>query len=83
MMKFKRIAAVACVAALASVMSISVSAADWSQASYADNDPNTGNVMVADKDFVIFTNTAAITDIAKCRITLDNVIQNPDDAQNI
>lgn len=83
MMKFKRIAAVACAAALASVMSISVSAADWSQASYADNDPNTGNVMVADKDFVIFTNTAAITDIAKCRITLDNVIQNPDDAQNI
>ena len=82
-MKSKKLISAISMAALASVMTIPVSAADWSQASYADNDPNTGKIIESGADYVTFTNTGESTDIAKCRITLDKVIKNSDDAKNV
>jgi len=62
---------------------ISVSAADWSQASYADNDPNTVKIVASDENSVTFTNSKFNTDICKARITLDKVLKNRADYANI
>jgi len=62
---------------------IPVSAADWSQASYADNDPNTVKIVASDENSVTFTNSKFNTDICKARITLDKVLKNRADYANI
>lgn len=82
-MKMKKI--ISCVAAMAamSAMAVSVSAADWSQASYADNDPTTCKVLSSDGDGCTFTNSATQPDMAKLRITLDKVLKNRDDYAKI
>ena len=56
-----------------------VLAADWSQASYADSDPNTVHVVSTDENSATFSNSATNTDICKLRITLDKVLKNRDD----
>lgn len=73
------------IAALAAVSAVagSVSAADWSQASYADNDPATVKMISQDENGITFTNSAENTDICKARITLDKVLKNPEDYANI
>lgn len=82
-MRFKKIAAVCAAAAAMAAMAVSVSAADWSQTSYADNDPNTVKIVETTKDGVKFTNGIVNTDIAKARITLDKILKNPDDYSKI
>lgn len=82
-MKFKKIAAVCAAAAAIAAMSVSVSAADWSQASYADNDPNTVKIVNADANGITFQNTVVNTDICKARITLDKILKNPEDYSKI
>lgn len=82
-MKMKKI--VSCVAAAAmaiSLAAVSASAADWSQAGYADENPDTVNILSTDENGASFTATADGT-TAKLRITLDQVLANPDDAANI
>ncbi|MGN0641612.1 MAG: hypothetical protein ACI4JJ_00570 [Huintestinicola sp.] len=82
-MKIKNVfAAVAAAAMAVSMVSVSASAADWSQASYADDDPATVNIISSDENGVTFTATADAA-TAKCRITLDKVLANPEDAANI
>ena len=80
---FSRLAAMAAAAALAASMSIPAAAADWSQTSYADNDPNTVKIISYDNAGVTFTTTETNTDICKARITLDKVLKNPDDYSKI
>lgn len=67
----------------ASLMAVNVSAADWSQASYADNDPNTVKMISQTDDSITFTTTATNTDICKARITLDKVLADPADYSKI
>lgn len=78
----KLISSIAAFAAV-SAMAVSVSAADWSQASYADNDPETLKIISQDENGITFTNSETNTDICKARITLDKVLKNPDDYANI
>lgn len=82
--KFTSILAGLCAcSAIMATMGVSVSAADWSQASYADNDPNTVKIISADANGVTFTTTDLQTDICKARITLDKILKNPDDYSKI
>lgn len=82
-MKMKKIVSCAAAAAMAlSMATFSASAADWSQAGYADNDPNTVNILSTSADGASFTATADGT-TAKLRITIDQVLANPDDAAKI
>lgn len=74
----------AAVAAAAVLMSgISVSAADWSQATYSDGDPSTVKIISTDENGVDFCNSATNTDICKVRITLDKVLKNREDYSKI
>ncbi|MGN0665300.1 MAG: hypothetical protein ACI4KF_02105 [Huintestinicola sp.] len=78
----KTMASVAVAAMAASMLSVSASATNWSAASYADEDPATVNIISCDENSVTFTATKDGT-AAKCRITLDKVLANPDDAAKI
>jgi len=69
--------------AAASAMAVSVSAADWSQVSYADNDPSTVKIISQNADGVTFTTSDSNTDICKARITLNKVLANPADYSKI
>lgn len=72
------------VAALAaSMMATTVSAADWAQTGYADNDPTTVRIVSSDENGVTFTTTETSPDICKARITLDKVLKNPEDYSKI
>lgn len=85
-MKLKNIAAVAAAAALSSLIAVSASAADWSKGSYADDDPGTTEIVSYDEDSITFTQPQPIGDAAgvtKCRITLIDVLENPDDVSKI
>lgn len=82
-MKFKKLTALVAAMAAMSAMSVSVSAADWSQASYADNDPTTVKIISYDENSVTFTNDANSPDFAKCRITLDKILKNREDYSKI
>lgn len=85
-MKLKNIAAVAAAAALSSMIAVSASAADWSKGSYADNDPGTTEIVSYDENSITFTQPQPIGDAAgvtKCRITLIDVLENPDDVSKI
>lgn len=82
-MKAKRfISTIAAVAAI-STMTVSASAADWSQASYADNDPSTVKMISQTKDSITFTTSDLNSDICKARITLNKVLANPADYSKI
>lgn len=76
------LAAVAAAAAMCAMVSTSASAADWSQTGYADDDPSTVSIVSTSADGVVFTQT---TDgvAAKARITLDQILANPDDASKL
>lgn len=80
---FSTISACALAAALCGTMAITVAAADWSQASYADNDPNTVKMISQTNTSITFTTTDTNTDICKARITLDKVLENPEDYSKI
>lgn len=79
----KKLMSIAAVAAAMSIMAGSVSAADWTQTSYADNDPATVKIMSADADSVTFTTSETSTDICKARITLEKILKNPADYAKI
>lgn len=76
------LAAVAAAAAMCAMVSVSASAADWSQTGYADDDPSTVNIISTSADGVVFTQT---TDgvAAKARITLDQMLADPADASKL
>ena len=78
-MKKLNVAAIAVMTSAIVMNGITVSAADWSQASYADSDPSTVNIVSTNNDSVTFENSATNTDICKLRITLDKVLKNRDD----
>lgn len=82
MKSLKRIAAIAAATMAVSTMSMSVSAADWSQTSFADNDPTIVTIVQADDSGVIYKNNQN-PDYAKVRITLDKILKNPDDYAKI
>jgi roadblock/LC7 domain-containing protein len=82
MKSLKKIAAIAAAVTAVSAMGMSVSAADWSQTSYADNDPTIVTIVQADDTGVIYKNNQN-PDIAKVRITLDKILKNPDDYAKI
>ena len=79
----KKLISVIAAAAAMSAMAATVSAADWSQASYADNDPATLKMISQDANGITFTTSDSNTDVCKARITLDKVLKNPDDYANI
>lgn len=83
MISIKKIAAIAAALATIATMSITASAADWSQCSYADNDPSTVKIISLNDDGVTFTTSTKSTDICKARITLDKILKNPDDYSKI
>lgn len=82
-MKMRKITSILAAALAVAALSATVSAADWSQASYADANPNTVKIISADADGVTFTTSDADPDICKARITLDKVLRNPDDYAKI
>ena len=81
-MKFKKLSAVAAAMALASTMAISASATNWAAASYADNNPDTCEILSTDENSITFTQVNDGT-AAKIRITLSDILENPDDTANI
>lgn len=83
MKKMKNCLAVVAAVATMAAMATSVSAADWSQVSYADNDPNTGKIVSYDADGFEFANTDANADLCKARITLEKVLKNPKDFDKV
>lgn len=82
-MKIKSFISTIAALTAASAMAVSVSAVDWSQASYADNDPSTVKMLSQTADGITFTTSDLNGDIAKARITLDKVLANPDDYSKI
>lgn len=78
----KAISTIAAIAA-ASTMAVSVSAADWSQCSYADNDPTTLKLLEQNSDGVTFTNSDTSPDICKARITIDKILKNTADCSKV
>ena len=73
-----------CAAAMAlSALSISASAADWQQVTYADGDSNNANIIATDANSVTFTNSASGIDLCKVSITLDKILKDPDDYSKI
>lgn len=77
-MNMKKI--LSCTAAMAmavSMMSIAAGATNWANASYADNDPNTVNILSVDENKADFTATADGT-TAKLRITVGELLEDAD-----
>lgn len=82
-MKFSKvISGMAAAAIAASMMTVAANATNWANAGYADNDPATVTIVSTDDSKVVFTATADGV-AAKCRITLNELLENPDDAANI
>lgn len=82
-MKMKKIISCAAAAAMAlSMAAVSASAADWSQTGYADDNPDTINIVSTDANGVV---AAQVNDgtAVKARITLDQVLADPADVANI
>lgn len=82
-MKTKKILSVLAAMSIIGTMGVTVSAADWSETSYADNDPEIVKIVSTDANSIVFTNTASQTDICKARITLEKVLKNPADYAKI
>lgn len=77
----KIFASIAAVAA-ASALAMSVSAADWSMTGYADGDPSTVEIISTDANGVTFTQGTP-GGSCKARITLIDVLENPEDVSKI
>ena len=82
-MKMRKITSILAAALAVAALSVNVSAADWSQASYADSNPNTVKIISSDENGVTFTTSDNDPDICKARITLDKVLRNPEDCSKI
>ncbi|MCM1577185.1 MAG: hypothetical protein NC078_00090 [Ruminococcus sp.] len=81
-MKIKKLLAGVTAFAALSALSVSVSAADWSQTGYADDDPSTVNIISTSADGITFT--ASSDDSAcKARITLSDILADPADVSKI
>lgn len=78
-MKTKSLISTIAAAATISLMAVNVSAADWSQASYADNDPNTVKIISQTDTGVTFTTTDTNTDTCKTKIALDKILADSAD----
>ncbi len=78
----KIVSSVAAIAMAASLMSIAASAADWSKAGYADNDPTTVSIISTDENGATFTQGTPGGN-CKLRITLSDILENPDDVSKI
>ena len=76
------LAAVAAAAALCATVSMSASAADWSQTGYADGDPNTVSIVSTSESGVVFTQTSDGI-AAKARLTLDQILADPADVSKV
>ncbi len=82
-MKISKISAAVAAAAMAvSMMAVNASATNWAAAGYADNDPATVNIISHDENSVTFAPTASKAQ-AKCRISLEDVLENSADITNI
>lgn len=81
-MKIKKIFASVAAVAAASALSVSVSAADWAKAGYADDNPATVNILSTDANGATFTATAD-GEAAKLRITLVDILENPEDVSKV
>lgn len=78
----KTISGIAAAVMAVSALSIAATAADWSKASYADDDPNTVSIVSSDANGVTFTQAVA-GGSCKARITLSDILANPEDATKI
>lgn len=78
----KAISGIAAVAMAVSALSVSALAADWSQTGYADNDPNTVNIISTDENGVTFTQGTP-GGACKARLTLDQILADPADVSKI
>lgn len=76
------LAAVAAAAAMCAMVSASASAADWSKTGYADDDPNTVNLISTSADGITFTQGTP-GGSCKARITYVDVLANPDDISKV
>lgn len=82
-MNIKKIASVAAAAAMAvSIAAVSASAADWSQAGYADDNPDTVNIVSTDENGVVAAQVVDGTAV-KVRLTLDQILADPADVANV
>ncbi len=81
-MKMRKAVSFAAALAMVSAMAIPVSAADWSKTGYADDNPDTVKIISTDANGVTFAQTAPEAQ-AKARITLVDVLENPDDISKI
>lgn len=82
-MNTKKILSVVAASAMAlSISAVSASAADWSQSSYADDDPDTCNIISTDENGVTAQQTSSGAK-TKVRLTLNKILKNPDDASKI
>ncbi len=81
-MKIKKLLAGVTAFAAISALSVSTSAADWSQTGYADDDPSTVNIISTSADGITFT--ASSDDSAcKARITLSEILADPADVSKV
>lgn len=78
----KIISSIAAIAMTASLMTVADNAADWSKASYADDDPTTVEIVSTSADGVTFTQQVA-GGSCKARITLVDVLANAEDVSKI
>ena len=78
----KTVSAIAAAAMAVSALSIAATAADWSKASYADDDPNTVSIVSTDANGVTFTQAVG-GGSCKARITLVDILANPEDASKV
>ena len=78
----KTVSAIAAAAMAVSALSIAATAADWSKTGYADDDPNTVSIISTDANGVTFTQAVA-GGACKARITLSDVLANPEDVSKI
>lgn len=82
-MNIKKIASIAAAAAMAaSVAAVSASAADWSQTGYADDNPDTVNIVSSDENGVTGAQVVDGTAV-KFRITLDQILADPADVSKV
>lgn len=82
-MNIKKIASVAAAAAMAvSIAAVSASAADWSQAGYADDNPDTVNIVSTDENGVVAAQVVDGTAV-KVRLTLDQILADPADVSKV
>ena len=68
--------------AVMTALSAHVSAVDWSAATYADENPDSGDIISSDADTCTFTQKVGGGD-CKMKIKWQDVLENPDDLANV